>query len=243
MNRDNGASALCEAALGVARVDGAGHRVDIAQNRDRADVEHTPNGGDESMRRHQHLVARADSCCNHRQVQGSRSGLHRDGVRRIKICCRLPLESLHLRAEAEGARLENAFEVPADFGGNLAPLEGQVVERHDHLWLCRSSYGARGHPCAALACEPDCARRCRTSPMTRAGLPATIAKAETSRVTTAPAAISAPSPISTGRMTAPLPIDARLCTSVDERCQSSRPRTWPLSSVDRGQRSLVNITL
>src|SRR5262245_53563925 len=60
------------------------------------------------------------------------------------------------------------------------------------------------------------------SPITRAGTPATIAWAGTSRVTTAPAPTSAPSPMVTPpRIVALLPMEARALTSVLTTCQSA----------------------
>src|SRR5205814_2335709 len=62
----------------------------------------------------------------------------------------------------------------------------------------------------------------RSRRITRAGLPATIVRAGTSFVTTAPAPIIAPSPIVTpGRITAPLPIEARRLTTVGRTFQSA----------------------
>src|SRR5213076_50694 len=89
---------------------------------------------------------------------------------------------------------------------------------------------------------PD--QRCgyRTSPITRAGLPATTAKAGTSRVTTAPAPTSARGEIVTpARIVALLPIAAPRHTNVRISRQSFSLLRWPSSVVARGKRSLVNI--
>src|SRR5262249_3583582 len=85
--------------------------------------------------------------------------------------------------------------------------------------------------------------RSRTAPITRARTPATIAEGGTARVPTAPAPISAPSPIVTpGRMVAWLPIDAPRATRVGTSSQSASVCSCPSAANARGTRSLVNIT-
>src|SRR5581483_10053547 len=77
----------------------------------------------------------------------------------------------------------------------------------------------------------------------RAGLPATTAPAGTSRVTTAPAPTSAPSPIVTPpRTTAPEPIEAPRSTRVRRSIQSASVWSSPSSVVARGYLSLTKIT-
>jgi hypothetical protein len=69
----------------------------------------------------------------------------------------------------------------------------------------------------------------------RAGLPATIVFGWTSFVTTLPAPTIAFSPIVTPhRMTAPLPIDARLQTVVGTSAQSRSPFMVPLTFTAAG---------
>ena len=90
-------------------------------------------------------------------------------------------------------------------GTRLAVRSWTAAERHSHR--CRrgngrgwgpSSRSRSGRPQSSL--QLPTASRSRTSPITRAGTPATIAYAGTSRVTTAPAATSAPAPIVTPAM-------------------------------------------
>src|SRR5262249_25628503 len=98
--------------------------------------------------------------------------------------------------------------------------------------------GQRGGVVDRLAVLSD-----RTSPITPAGFPATIAKAGTSRVTPAPAPTRAPAPIvSPPRIVAWLPIDASLHTRGRARRQSASVFGWPPGVVARGNRSLTNIT-
>src|SRR2546426_4057834 len=77
----------------------------------------------------------------------------------------------------------------------------------------------------------------------RAGYPATIALAGTSRVTTLPAPIRAFSPIvMLARMVAPEPMEAPFFTSVGSTVQSFSVCGSPLRVVARGYESLMNVT-
>src|SRR5206468_7904292 len=77
----------------------------------------------------------------------------------------------------------------------------------------------------------------------RAGHPATIVLAGTSRVTTLPAPIRAPSPIVTfARIVAPEPMEAPCLTSVGSTRQSLSVCSPPCGLVARGYESLMNIT-
>src|SRR5438128_11350954 len=76
----------------------------------------------------------------------------------------------------------------------------------------------------------------------RAGYPATITLAGTSRVTTLPAPIRAFSPIvRLARMVAPEPIDAPFLTRVGSTVQSFSVCSSPLGEVARGCESLMNV--
>src|SRR6266853_96398 len=78
---------------------------------------------------------------------------------------------------------------------------------------------------------------------TRAGLPATMVRGGTSRVTTAPAPTMASSPIVTfARIVAPVPIEAPVLTSVFSTFQSCSVCRPPAVAVARGYISLTNIT-
>ncbi len=97
---------------------------------------------------------------------------------------------------------------------------------------------ADSRPAMSFARSDRAPARC-----SRAGLPATITLAGTSRVTTAPAPTSAPAPMRTpARMTAPEPIAAPRSIVVDCICQSARDFNSPVAVVARGKRSLMNIT-
>src|SRR2546427_9371825 len=77
----------------------------------------------------------------------------------------------------------------------------------------------------------------------RAGDPATITLAGTSRVTTLPAPIRAFSPIvMLARMVVPEPIDAPFLTRVGSTAQSFSVCSSPLGVVARGYESLMNVT-
>src|SRR5947208_2344838 len=77
----------------------------------------------------------------------------------------------------------------------------------------------------------------------RAGHPATVVLAGTSRVTTLPAPIRAPSPIVTfARIVAPEPMEAPCLTSVGSTRQSLSVCNPPCGLVARGYESLMNIT-
>src|SRR5437868_1997825 len=81
------------------------------------------------------------------------------------------------------------------------------------------------------------------SAIARAGTPATVAPGGTSRVTTAPAPISACAPMVTPHMMmAPLPIDAPRQTRVGTTDQSRSVWSSPPATVALGWRSLMNRT-
>jgi hypothetical protein len=81
------------------------------------------------------------------------------------------------------------------------------------------------------------------TPRCRAGTPATVAPAGTSRLTTAPAPTIAPAPTLTPpSRIAPEPIVAPSPTVTASCSQSPVPASWPASSVARGRLSLQNIT-
>src|SRR5256885_11125407 len=85
--------------------------------------------------------------------------------------------------------------------------------------------------------------RSSAGPSTRAGLPATIVRGGTSRVTTLPAPTMACSPISTPqRIVVPDPMDAPRRTRVGTTVQSAAPCTSPAAVAARGYLSLVNTT-
>src|SRR5262249_23182168 len=82
-----------------------------------------------------------------------------------------------------------------------------------------------------------------TARRTRAGLPATIVRGGTSRVTTLPAPTIALSPISTPhRIVEPEPIEAPARTTVGTRCQSASVCRVRSALTARGYRSLMNVT-
>src|SRR5262249_51784428 len=121
-----------------------------------------------------------------------------------------------------------------------------VADRHQpRLWYLREVAG-QIRPPVPEPDDPDADHRAPrwsgSIALRRAGTPTTVASAATSRVTTAPAPITARSPMVTPhRITAPEPIDALRLTSVRSRLQSPSPCSRP-ATVARGWRSLMNIT-
>jgi hypothetical protein len=113
-----------------ARVEQSGTGVHICIHRLGAGVDHRQCGGDERVRRHDHLVAGANpSCSEHdRQCGGARGDA--DAVVDPTVSSELALEQLDLAAEDEVTRTKHAPKRGVQVAGKQPVLSIKRAERH-----------------------------------------------------------------------------------------------------------------
>src|SRR6202167_3490402 len=201
----------------------AGIGIDVDESRPRGGLHDGSRGSDEGHRYGDDLVTRADAKRQQRDAQCIRPVGHGDDALHVQKIGELTLEAFDLMAANVGGGGMYRLQLARDALGDFQVLAGQIHEFNFH--------------CDRLSFDTK-AGSCR-----RAGKPATIAPAGTSRTTIAPAPTNAPAPISIPPITiAPLPIDAPLRTTVCSIFQSFSVCSPPSQPVARGQRTLMKMT-
>ena len=131
MDRDDRLRALRDPRGDVLGVEVERRRVDVREDRCRADARDRLGGGVERERRADHLVAASDAHGLERENERVGAVRHADRVRHAQIGGRLALERLDLRPEDEATRLEDLGEALLELGDERRVLRLDVDER-DH---------------------------------------------------------------------------------------------------------------
>src|SRR6516165_3747913 len=200
------------------RVHRKGPRIDVHKFGLRASLTDGLGRRDEGMGHGNDDVARPDAGGDKGEAQGIGSAVDSDTVLRAAELRKLFLESLYFRASDKARCLKNFLAHGQQFGLQF-PVHGQQINE----WNLRGST------------HRFSSEEVRMERNTFAGLPATIALAGTSCVTTLPAPTMAFSPMTRlERMVAPDPMEAPRLTTVVSTRQSFSVCSSPPEVVARG---------
>jgi len=126
VDRKDGAGLRRYGRPDLRRIDVEGLRVDVHEDRRRADVADRLRGGDEGERGRDDLVAGPYPRGQEGEVQRVRAGGHGDGVLRAEEFRRLALEGLHVGPEDELGLLQRIEEARRDLLPETVELDLQV---------------------------------------------------------------------------------------------------------------------
>ena len=135
-------------------------RVDVDQDRGRADGADRLGGGDEGVGRHDHLVAGADPERAQGELQGHRSGGEADRLFGLAVGGEVALEVLDLGAEGEGGVVGDPLDHLEQLGhqlgmGGVKADEGDSASLGCRQWQRGARLGCGAHVVAPfMTCAP-----------------------------------------------------------------------------------------
>ena len=132
VDRDDGPRAAAETARDLVGADVPGPRIDVGEDRPRAEIENRFRARREGEGRDDHLVARPDVERLQRQQQRVRTRSAPDGVPAAGIGGHLGLQGLHLRAQDEVALLHHPVHGLLDLAADGVVLGSQIEQRDWH---------------------------------------------------------------------------------------------------------------
>ena len=130
MDRDDRPRSRRDRRFDLRRVDVVGIGLDVDENRFGAGSPDRAGGGEERVRRRDHLIAGADTASHQRQEQRIRSRGAADTASHAAILGQLGLERFHFRAHHEHLALEEPKDHGLDFVADRLILRLQVEGRH-----------------------------------------------------------------------------------------------------------------